>query len=74
MTEAEAIEIAENYLRTKEMRGFRAVVAGARKNERVPDQWSVLFSLFTPEDFLLDGPMIIVVDEKTGEAKSCKSP
>lgn len=74
MTKPEAIEIAENYLKTKNMRGYRAVVAEARKDERSPDEWIVLFSFFTPENFLMDGPMIIIVDEKTGEARSVNSP
>jgi hypothetical protein len=74
MTEAEAKDIAKKFLQTQELRDFTAICVEARKHERWPDEWSVIFELRNSQDYLMDGPMIVIVDEGTGKVRLFESP
>jgi hypothetical protein len=73
MNEVQARLIAENHVEAINMRGYRAVFVQAHKVDRRSQQWSVVFELYSPDGFVVDGPMIVDVDEITGTAKTFSS-
>ena len=74
MTETEAKDVAAKFLATQDMRGFTATCVEARKHERWPNEWSVIFDLRAAQGHLMDGPMVVIVDEATGKARLFVSP
>jgi hypothetical protein len=65
----EARAIAERFLATQGMRGFKAVFEEAHKSKTCLDSWAVSFQLYAPEGGLVDGGLLIIVDEATGKAR-----
>ena len=74
MTGSEAKEVAERFVSTLELRGYTATFVEARKHERWPKEWSVIFDLRSARGNVMDGPMVVVVDEPTGSARLFESP
>jgi hypothetical protein len=73
MTPEEARALAENLLKTQDMRGYKAVFAEAREHERWPNEFSVIFDLYSKSGNLTDGPMIVIVDKTTRKARFFES-
>jgi hypothetical protein len=73
MTNLEAKEVATRFVAAQELRGFTATCVDARKHERWPNEWSVIFDLHSSQGHLMDGPMVVIVDERTGEARLFES-
>ena len=65
----QAQSIAEKLVATQDNRGFRLKFAEARKDERWPGEWSVVFDVFNPNGSLMDGPVVVIVNEQTREAR-----
>ena len=74
MRPEEARAIAESFLETQNMRGYKTVFAEVRSHDRWPNEWSVIFDLFTEAGNLMDGPMIVVVNKTTRQARIFESP
>jgi hypothetical protein len=73
MTAQTARQIAERFLTTVEMRGFRAVFSGVHGSSQT-EEWSVIFEVHSAEGHLMDGPIIVVVDKTTAAARLFASP
>lgn len=71
MNPEQARTIAESFLSTQEMRGYKAVFVEARARPRWPNEIAVVFDIFSSTGGLLDGPMIVIVDKATKEARLC---
>ena len=74
MTGVEAKEIARKFVSTLELRTYTATFIEARKHERWPNEWSVIFELRSSQGHLMDGPMVVIVDETTGKGRLLESP
>lgn len=69
MKPEEAHDLAETFLRSRDMRGHKAVFAEVRSHHRWPDEFSVIFDVFTEAGNLVDGSLIVIVDKLTREAR-----
>ena len=67
MTETEAKEIAQRFV-DQNPGEFVLSIQGARKAKSHPGVWSVIFEVRDKSGNIIDGPMVIDVDERTGEA------
>ena len=65
--EAQALKLAENFLQKQDSRGHTYRISGVRSNEKRPGVYGVIFDVYTPENSLLDGPLVMLVDKRTGE-------
>jgi hypothetical protein len=69
MNESDAKTIAESYIRTTNMRGYKAVFSEARKRPEPSNVWAVIFELYKPDGRIIRPSMIVLVDDVTGEVK-----
>jgi len=66
MTKQQAEEIANKFVKGLMGRDLRLL--GSSKNSRHPDKWGVVFERTTVDGHVIDGPMIVIVDEHTERA------
>jgi len=69
MTKDEAREAAERLLRDANWTEFTAKFVGIKVSSRDPNMYGVVFDVYAPEGHVVDGPVVIVVDQRTGEAR-----
>lgn len=69
MDAKQAQSIAEKLIAAQDNRGFKLKFAEVRKDERWPGEWSVVFDAFNPKGSLMDGPVVVIVNERTMEAR-----
>jgi len=74
MTEIEAQLAAEALIATLDMRGHTATFVEAKPRVRYPGEWSAIFDVFSLEGTPVDGPMVVIVDEITKQARIMESP
>jgi hypothetical protein len=69
MTTEKARDIAVEFIKKTVMRQCVAKYAEVREHERYPNEYSVIFDLFSKEGTLIDSPFIVIVDKVTGEPR-----
>ena len=69
MNMEEAKIIAESFIATQDMKGHTLKFAEARDLPKWPDELSVIFDVFSPAGNLIDGPIVVVVDKRSGDAR-----
>ena len=69
MNEDEAKTMAERFIATQDMKGHSIQFVSATKGIRSPDEWSILYDLFSPQGTLIDGPIVVLVDDASGEVR-----
>lgn len=69
MSPEKARDIAVEFVKTSDMRQCVAKFAEVREHERYPNEYSVVFDLFSKEGSLIDAPFIVIVDKVTGEPR-----
>ncbi len=69
MRAEDARAIAETLVSSTDLQGYRAAFAECRRSEASPGEWVVLFDLYSQANSLMDGPMVVVVDEQTRSAR-----
>ncbi len=79
MTEAEAIEIATAHVIASVGRELRLIGANDRTWKRKnlaqgPSEWDVLFEAITSAGTVLEGAIIVTVDENTKRAQLREGP
>jgi hypothetical protein len=73
VTSEEARAIAEQFVACLDMRGFAVSYVETRKDDRRPGEWATIFDVYSAQGTLVDGPMVIIVDEKTRAARAFPS-
>ena len=68
MTEREATERAQAFIRKGMGRDLR--VLNTKREVRDPSKWGVVFESTSPAGNVVDGPIIIMVDDETGVVQS----
>ena len=68
MTEEKAIGIAQKFL-SENIKNFKTTLREARKLESQSDIWTVVFDWYDAEGNAYDGPIVVDVNENTGEAE-----
>ena len=74
MIEADVRRAAEDLLAGQDMKGYVPTFLGAHLGRARPDQWSVLFELRSPAGGMLDGPVVVLVDNQSGQAEIFAAP
>jgi hypothetical protein len=69
MSNEKARDIAIEFVEKSDMRQCVATFAEVREHERYPNEYSVVFDLFSKEGSLIDAPFIVIVDKVTGEPR-----
>jgi hypothetical protein len=70
MTAAEAKTRAEQHLNRQDLRGHRVTYIETRKMEHRSGRWAVVFDVHNQAGQLIDGPMVVTVDDNTGETQT----
>lgn len=69
MTPEEAKDIAESFIASQDMRDHTAAFVEAHKSKNWPVCWTVNFDLRGPGGGLVDGGLMVVINEVTREAR-----
>lgn len=64
-----AQRIAGEFIAQQGAQGFSYSFANINMHERFPEQWNVIFDVFSAVGTLIDGPVVVVVDARNGEAR-----
>jgi len=65
----EARDIAVKFVNNADLRQCVARFAEVREHKQHPDEYSVVFDLFSKEGSGIDSPFIVIVDKLTGEPR-----
>lgn len=65
-----ARETAEQFIDRQNLRGHTYKFASVKFDERWPSEWGVVFDVYSPQNTLIDGPIVILVDRNSGAARS----
>ncbi len=74
MSGDEARKVAEELLRTTDLRGYETEFASSRQSTFQPDEWDVVFDLVGPGGTRVAGGIVVVVDGKAGTARVSDDP
>ena len=74
MIESEVRQAAEKLFVGQDLIGYTPVFLEAQLGRVRPGQWTVLFEYRTAQGGVLDGPVVVVVDDKTGQAQLDPGP
>lgn len=66
--------IAETLIANLDKRGFRYVFVGCRPSQINRGEWTAAFDVFAPDGALIDGPVMVVVDQRTRRARLVEGP
>jgi hypothetical protein len=69
MAREEAREVAIAFVNANDMKHCSAKFAEVREHDRFPDEWSVVFDLYSREGTLIDSPFVVIVDKRTKAAR-----
>ncbi|HSV71243.1 MAG TPA: hypothetical protein VLI72_14135 [Methylibium sp.] len=65
----QAQQLAVQYVQGLDLRGYRYDPVEVACRDKFPDEWDVVFDVYTPSGNLMDGPVIIVVEKATGKVR-----
>jgi hypothetical protein len=74
MTTEDGIAIAEAFIRAQDLKGHTVKVVEARELPRWPNEFSIIFELYSPKGNLIDGPIVVVVDKRSGNVRFLQEP
>ena len=69
LEEKQAQAIAEEFISSQDNRGFSLKFVSIRRDDQWPKEWSVVFDVFTEQGALLDGPVVVIVNEESNQAR-----
>ncbi len=67
MNEKQAETLARQFV--TRLMGRELRMLGANKSSRHPNKWGVVFERTTLDGAVIDGPMLIIVDEQTEDVR-----
>ena len=62
--------MAEKFISYQNLRGYTYRFASVKFDDRWPDEWGVVFDVYSPQNALIDGPIVILVDKNSGETRA----
>lgn len=65
----QARQLTLEHVQKLDLRGYRYEFAGISSNDKYPDEWGTVFDVYTPKGHLMDGPVVFVVERRTGAVK-----
>ncbi len=64
--EVAAHEKAEQFLAGQDLKRHIYRFSHVKSTQRRPDDWGVVFDVYSPENTLVDGPVVVIVNKVTG--------
>ncbi len=65
LSEMEVKGLVDNFLSKQDLRGFRYEFLKVSVDEKYQGEVSAIYNVFTPEDSLVDGPAVLIIDENS---------
>lgn len=65
----EARQLALNYVNSLDLKGFEYRLVSISYEKNWPNEWGVIFDVYTPEGSLMDGPLVLVVECDSGRVR-----
>lgn len=69
LSEAEVKGLVEDFLKKQDLKGHRYKFVKVNFDDKHPDEYSAVFNIYTPDDSLIDGPAVFVVDRNSKEVR-----
>jgi hypothetical protein len=66
VSKAQAILIAEKFISNQDLRGYKYQFGDATTIDRYPNEWNIIFDIYSQENTLMDGPVIVIVNKNDG--------
>lgn len=67
--EVAARENAERFIARHDLKRHVYRFLNVKSTQRRPDEWGVVFEVYSPENALIDGPVVVIVNKLTGDVK-----
>ena len=67
--EVAARENAERFIARHDLKRHVYRFLNVKSTQRRSDEWGVVFEVYSPEDALIDGPVVVIVNKLTGDVK-----
>lgn len=67
ISENEAREVVEKHLSEQDLKGYRYEFVKVSYTKKRPDEYDVVFNIYSPENAIIDGPAVFIVDKNSGE-------
>jgi len=65
LSQQEARELVEKYISEQNLHGHKYEFVKVNFDEKSPDEYGVIFNVYSPENSLIDGPAVFIVDKNT---------
>lgn len=69
ISKEQAQRLAVQHVQGLDLRGYRYELVEVACREKFPDEWDVVFDVYTPSGNLMDGPVVLVVEKATGKVR-----
>ena len=69
ISKEQAERLALAYVESLDMKGWRYEFVGITSPRNWPDEWSAVFDVYTPNGNLMDGPVVFMVERRTGRVR-----
>jgi hypothetical protein len=66
----QAKDLAIAYVATLDLKGYRYEYVGTSFDANWPDEWGVVFDIYSPGGNLVDGPVVFAVEKETGRVRT----
>ncbi len=69
LSEADVKSLVEDYLSKQDLRGHRYEFVKINFNDKYPNEYGAVFNVYSPENSLIDGPAVFIVDKNSKEVR-----
>ena len=69
LSDAEVQSLIEDFLASQVLKGHRYEFVKVRFDEKYPDEYGAVFNVYTPDNSLIDGPVVFIVDKNNKEVR-----
>ena len=69
LSAAEVKVLVEQFLGQQDLRGYRYEFVKVNFDERYPNEYGAVFNVYTPDNTLIDGPAVFIVDKNSREVR-----
>jgi len=65
LSETEVQNLVEEFLSRQDLKGCRYEFVKANFNDKYPNEYEAVFNVYSPENSLIDGPAVFIVDKSS---------
>lgn len=67
LSEAEVKGLVEDFLAKQDLKGHRYEFVKVNFDAKYPDEYGAVFNIYTPDNSLIDGPAVFIVNKNSKE-------